>query len=99
MSRDHWLHGGGAVIEALVTGFLTSFGRDALIKIALRVNEAHADQRQSEVAGLLAMVARENSQASGVNRQRYVQPKFGRKIGDRVSSHVGMFFTEPRPPR
>src|SRR5262249_10449271 len=47
MARDHRLHRGGAVIEPLVAGLLTPLGRDALMKVTLRVNEAHADQRQS----------------------------------------------------
>jgi hypothetical protein len=41
------------------------------------------------------MVSGKNSQAAGVNRQRDVQPEFGRKIGDRVSAQIRMLFAEP----
>src|SRR5262249_56556528 len=99
MARDHGLHWGGPVIEPLVTGLLTPLGGDALMKIALRVNEAHAYQRQSEIASLLAMVSRKNSQAAGIDRQRDMQSEFSRKIGDRVPGHLGMLFAKPCPPR
>src|SRR5262245_40136255 len=95
MAGDHRLHRGGSIIESLITGFLTPLGSDALIKIALRVNEAHADQRQSEIGSLFAMISREDSKAAGIDRQRDMQPEFRRKIGDRVPGHIGMLFAEP----
>src|SRR5262249_16457606 len=71
----------------------------ALLKITLRVNEAHADQRQAEVTGLLAMIPGENAEAAGIDRKRDVQPEFGRKIGDRIPGQIRMLFTKPRPSR
>src|SRR5215510_2152935 len=41
------------------------------------------------------MVSGKNSQAAGVNRQRDVQPEFGRKIGDRIPAQVRILFAEP----
>ena len=56
-------------IEALVHLLLPPFGRDVLVEVPLRVHEADADERQAEVACLLAVVAGEDAEAAGVNRQ------------------------------
>ena len=71
-------------IQALVQGFLYAFAVDKLAKIALWIQKAHADKRQTEIAGFLAMIARQNPQAARINRQRFVNAKFRREIGDGV---------------
>src|SRR5262245_51874651 len=62
--RDHRLHGRGAIIEPLITCLLTALGRNALLEITLRVYESHADQRQSQVGRLLAMISGKYAQAA-----------------------------------
>jgi hypothetical protein len=49
------------------------------MEIALRVHEADADERHAEVAGFLAVVAREHAETAGVNRQRLMQRELGEK--------------------
>src|SRR5262249_60728833 len=49
---------------------------DALAAKALPVEKAHANQRQANVAGCLQVVARQDAEATGVNRQRLRQAEF-----------------------
>ena len=56
-------------IQLLVDLLLPSVSGQALMKIALRIHEADADERYPEVAGFLAVIACQRAQAAGVNRQ------------------------------
>ncbi len=69
--------------EALVGLLLPAFRGDALMEIALRVHEPDADERNTEVARLLAVIAREDAEAAGVDRQRLMERELGREIRDR----------------
>ena len=71
-------------VQALVGLLLPAFGRHALMEISLRIHEPDADQRDPEVAGLLAVIPGEHTEAAGVNRQRLVQRELGGKVGDRA---------------
>ena len=69
--------------EALVGLLLPAFRGDALMEIALRVHEPDADERNAEVARLLAVIAREHAEAAGVDRQRLMERELGREVRDR----------------
>jgi hypothetical protein len=64
---------------------LPAVGGERLVEVALRVHETDADERHAEVAGLLAVIAREHAQAAGVDRQRLMQRELGREVGDRLA--------------
>ena len=70
-------------VDALVVFLLPAVVGDALVEVSLRVHEADADQRQAQVAGLLAVVAGQHAEAAGVDRQRLVQRELGREVGNR----------------
>ena len=59
-------------MELVIRGFLNPFTGDALAEIALWIEKAYADERQTEVAGLFAVIAGENAEATGVDRQGFV---------------------------
>ncbi len=56
---------------------------DGLREIALPVEQPHRDEGGVLVAGGLAIVARQHAQATGVNREAFVETVLGAEIGDR----------------
>ena len=70
----------------LVVLLLPALGRDALAEVPLRIHEADADERHAEVAGFLAVIAREHAQAAGVDRQRLVERELGARSTRRRSA-------------
>ncbi|MCY1395836.1 hypothetical protein D9M71_107900 [compost metagenome] len=71
-------------VRVVVGGLLASFGIQFLVEIAFPVEQADADEGQAHVAGRLAVVAGENAEAAGIDRQALVQAEFGAEIGDQV---------------
>src|ERR1051325_1630033 len=55
---------------------------DLLAKIAVPIQQTDRDEIQIEIAGRLAMIAREDAQATRVVRNRFVETEFSRKICD-----------------
>ena len=53
------------------------------MKIPLRVHEADTNERNPEVAGLLAVIAGEHAETARVDRERLVQRELGGEVGDR----------------
>src|SRR5262249_33435954 len=60
-------------VELVVDRLLLAVALEALAEIALRIKEADADEGQSQVAGLLAVVAGENAEAAGIDGERLVE--------------------------
>jgi hypothetical protein len=58
---------------------------DALMKIAVAVEQPHGHERQVQVARRLAMVAREHAEASRVDREALVPAVLGAEIRDEVA--------------
>ena len=88
--------GASAQFEPLVPLLLPALGRDVLVEVALRIHEADADQRHAEVAGFLAVIAREHAETARVNRQRLVQRELGREVGNRLSLEIRTCSLPPR---
>src|SRR5207249_621341 len=82
-------------LQNLVDIFLPSIGPDALMKISLRINKADAGQRDAQIAGFLAVVAGQNAETAGINRQRGVNSKLSREIGKLVGFQSREFALEP----
>ena len=83
-------------VQLLVDLLLPAVGREALVKIALRIHEADADERHAKVAGFLAVIAGEHAEAAGVDRQRLVQRELGGEVGDRLAVQVRALALAPR---
>jgi len=67
----------------------------ALLEIALPIHQADADERNSQIAGALEVVAREDAQSAGVDRQALVNPELHREVGDAVGSEFRVRLLEP----
>ena len=71
-------------IGVVVLGALAALAVDRLHEVALAVEQAHRDERQLEVARRLAVVAREDAEAAGVDRQALVHAELGAEVRDQV---------------
>ena len=91
----HLANGHGGRIERLLDRELPSVLRHSLPEIALLVEQADADQGDAEVAGLLEVVAGQDSEPAGIDRDRSVHAELGAEVGDPARSQVTMGLTEP----
>ena len=64
-------------VQTLVHFLLPAVLRDRLMEVPLRVHETDAHQRHAEIAGLLAVIAREHAQTTGVDGQRLMNRELG----------------------
>ena len=62
---------------------LPTFIVEALAEISLAVEQADSDERNVEVGRALDVIAGQNSEAAGINWNRFVQAELRRKICDR----------------
>ncbi len=67
-----------------------------LPEISLLVKQSHADQRKSQIARRLQVVARQHTQSSSENRQALRNPKLRRKIRHQQLAVLDMFPLVPR---
>src|SRR5262249_21175355 len=65
------------------------------MEVSLGINKTYTEQRNSEIAGFLAVISSKDAQSTGVNRQRSMEPKFGRKIRDPFFSELGKLSWKP----
>ena len=56
---------------------------DLLFEIAVSIKQRNADEREAEVARRLCVIAGENAQAAGIDRDRFVEAEFRREVGHR----------------
>lgn len=69
-------------VEDRIVLLLPALAGQGLAEVAVPVEQAHADQRDAQVAGGLEMVAREDAEAPGVLRQGGGDAELGREVGD-----------------
>src|SRR3569832_1913881 len=69
-------------IGGRVVGDLFAVAVEGLREITLAIEHAHGDERNAEVARRLAVIAREDAEAAGVDGQTLVQAEFRAEIGD-----------------
>ena len=55
---------------------------DRLLEVTLAIEETDANEAEAEIAGGLRVVARQDAEAAGGDRQRLVKPKLGCEVGD-----------------
>src|SRR5262249_47767724 len=60
---------------------LPSSSVQSLTEISLAVEQPHADNRNIKVGSDLDVIAREHSQSTRIDRERFVQAKLGGKVG------------------
>ena len=72
-----------ADVVLVVAVLLPAVERQALVEVALPVEQAHAHHRHAEIAGRLAVIAGQDAQAARVDRHRVVQSEFGAEVRDR----------------
>ena len=83
------------VVHVDVFLVLAAVVREPLPEIALVVVETDADERNPQVGGRLHVIAGEDAEAAGVDRQGLVQSELGREVRDGTRpQHAGM----PRAP-
>ena len=63
---------------------LPAAGVEALAEVALRVQQADADERNAEVRGGLEVIAGEHAEAAGVLGQCLADAELRREVGDRA---------------
>ena len=71
-------------IRVVVLGALAAIAVDGLHEVALPVEQADRDERQLEVARRLAVVAGEDAEAAGIDRQALVHAELGAEVGHQV---------------
>ena len=81
-------HGGhdGQVFKMriAIAGNLVSFAIYRLMEISLAVQQSYAHEWQSQVAGRLAVIACQNTQPTGINRETFVEAEFSTEVSDQV---------------
>ena len=74
---------------------LPAVGGQVLLEVAFAVEQPDGDERQAEVAGGFQVVAGEDAEAAGVDRQADVNPELGGEVGDRPAGRVRIALAEP----
>jgi hypothetical protein len=64
---------------------LVALAVDGLLEVALAIEEPDRDERQRHVARGLAVVAREDAEAAGIDRQRLVEAELGAEVRDELA--------------
>ena len=70
---------------------------DELIEVPAVIVESDADEWDTEIGRFFAVIAGEDAEAPGINRERAVQREFRGKIGDGATGKLGIAAREPRP--
>ena len=68
---------------------------NGLLKIAFAVEQADADEAEAEVAGGFGVVAGEDAEAAGGDRQRFMKTKLGGKIRDGILEQLRRVHVSP----
>ena len=84
-----------AAVHVEIVFLLPTVDIEPLAEISLVVIQPDADQRNAQIRGTVDMIAGQDTQTAGIDRQRFVQAEFRRKVsyGPRPQ-HAGI----PRTP-
>jgi hypothetical protein len=85
-------------LKAGIGGFLPPIWGDTLPEVAHLVEEAYRDERQTNVASFLAVVASEDAKSARVDGQRAMQAELSREVGDWPIGELGVLTGEPEMP-
>src|SRR5260370_33885749 len=78
----------GQLVDIHLQGFflLPAAAVEPLPEVALAIKQADADERNAQVRGALDMIGGENSQAAGVDGNRFMQSELSGEIGHRAGA-------------
>ena len=96
---DGRLHGQLGDVPFEVILLLPAVLVQPLAEVALAVKQTDSDQGNTEVGSALDVVARQDTESAGVNRDRLMQPEFRREIGDRPGPQNTSVRRAPGPVR
>ena len=74
---------------------LSAVGVEHLPEVALRVEQAHADHRDAEIARALELVPGHVAETAGVDRQRFGEPELHAEIGHHAELLTGVGALQP----
>ncbi len=66
-----------------------------LPEVAATVEETHSHERKPKIARALQVIARQHAKATGIDRQRLVEPELGAEVGDIQTRAVAVSPLEP----
>ena len=72
-----------------IDGLLRAFLIDLLFEISVTIEQADGDEVEIEIAGGFAVIARENAEAAGIIRNRFVKAELSGEISDRFLDFAG----------
>ena len=68
---------------------------DRLLKITFAVKQADADEAKAQIAGRFCVIARQDSQTSGGNRQTFMEAELGAEVGHRTRQQRWRMLSAP----
>ncbi len=74
-----------AEVGVAIGRLLVALGVDRLLEVTLAIEQAHRDEGQRHIARGLAVVAREDAQATGVDRQALVESELRAEVRDELA--------------
>jgi len=92
----HELHGQGIGVVVRVGLLLPAVDVQVLAEVPLLVQQAHADQGNAQVGRALEVVAGQDAQAAGVDRQALVDAELRAEVGDHRMRLLRPDLVEPR---
>ena len=75
-----------ADVAFAISFLLPTLRVDALLEIAIAIKQTDSKQRQVQIACRLQMIARQNAQAAGIERQRAMDAELRTKISDGIDT-------------
>lgn len=83
-------------VEVDVGILLPPVDPDALVEVALAIENAHTDKWDAEIRRRLAVIAREHAEPAAVDRHRAMHAELGAEVSDGLCSQIGLCAAEPR---
>ncbi len=80
IGQAHRVHGEVGEVGIGVRRDLVAFGVELLLEVALAVQQSDADERKAQVARRLAVIAGEDAEAPGVDRQAFVEAELRAEV-------------------
>src|SRR5579859_4215584 len=92
---EHRLNWQAREIVAWIEMLLPSVRLDFLFEVTVFVEGANANERNTQIAGGLAMVTGQDTETAGVNPQTFMEAELGREIDERTALIAGVVLGKP----
>ena len=73
-----------------IDGLLATIRIDLLTEVPLLVQQPHTDERHTEIAGGLELIARHIAEAAAIDGKGFAQHELHAEVGDRAEWRVGV---------